>query len=121
MFTVAHERGCRVIHLPGRDWFYLIGPDNSDSRNLTFGLAEFPVGSQPAAHTHDAQEEIIFILSGRGRFITPGREEVLMPGMAVFIPPGLEHRIAVEGNEPLKLVTVFSPPVVPGAYDPGSN
>ncbi|HID86087.1 MAG TPA: cupin domain-containing protein [Anaerolineae bacterium] len=115
---VAHESDCRVYHLPGRDWFYLIGPDNSDTQNLTFGLAEFPAGSQPAAHTHDLQEEIIFILSGQGRFITPEREEALTPGTAVFIPPGLEHRLAVEGDEPLKLVTVFSPPVTPGAYDP---
>jgi oxalate decarboxylase/phosphoglucose isomerase-like protein (cupin superfamily) len=38
--------------------------------------------------------------------------------VAVFIPPGLTHQIRVDGAEPLRLVTLFSPPVTPGAYDP---
>jgi mannose-6-phosphate isomerase-like protein (cupin superfamily) len=118
MFAVANEKECEVLHLPGRDWFYLLGPKNSDSRNFTFGLATFPPGSNAAAHQHDAQEEIIFILSGRGEFVTPDKTAPLEPGTAVFIPSGLEHRIAVTGGETLKLVTVFSPPVTPGAYDP---
>ena len=117
MFTVAREEDCDVLHLPGRDWFYLLGPKNSASANFTFGLATFPPDSNAAAHKHDVQEEIIFILSGRGEFVTSNGTAPLEPGTAVFIPPGLEHRIAVTGNESLKLVTVFSPPVTPGAYD----
>ncbi len=121
MFAVANEKECEVLRLPGRDWFYLLGPKNSASRNFTFGLAIFPPGSNAAAHQHDAQEEIIFILSGRGEFVTPDKTAPLEPGTAVFIPPGLEHRIAVTGGETLKLVTVFSPPVTPGAYDPAKT
>jgi hypothetical protein len=68
---------CTVYHLPGRDWFYLLGPQNSNAKNLVFGLAEFPAGTLAAAHVHAADEP-----------------------------------------EPLRLVTLFSPPVVPGAYDP---
>ncbi len=120
MFDLAHEKDCRVINLPGRDWFYLLGPQNSGSKNLTFGLATFPPDSNAPAHTHDAQEEIIFILSGHGEFVSAGRTVPLEPGTAIFIPPGLEHRIVVRGDETIKLVTVFSPPVVPGAYDPSA-
>ncbi len=44
----------------------------------------------------------------------------LESGVAVYIPPGLAHQIRVDGDEPLRLVTLFSPPVTPGAYDPKS-
>ena len=112
----AHINSCKVYHLPGRDWFYLIGPQNSQAQNLVFGLAEFPGGTTAAPHTHEKEEEIIYILSGTGAIVSAEKEAPLGPGAAVFIPPGLEHKIRVDGDEPLKLVTLFSPPVVPGAY-----
>lgn len=118
MFDVAHEENCQVLNLPGRDWFYLLGPQNCSTRNLTFGLATFPPESDAPPHTHATQEEIIFILSGQGMFATAEKTVPLVPGTAIFIPPGLEHQIVVTGNETVKLVTVFSPPVVPGVYDP---
>ncbi len=118
MFDVAQEQTCRVINLPGRDWFYLLGPQNSGAKNLAFGLATFPPDSNAPAHVHDAQEEIIFILAGRGEFVTAEGCVPLEPGTGIFIPPGLTHQIVVKGEETVKLVTVFSPPVIPGAYDP---
>jgi quercetin dioxygenase-like cupin family protein len=114
----AHIDDCTVYHLPGRDWFYLLGPQNSQAKNLVFGLAEFPASTLAAAHAHETQEEIIYILSGAGAIIAEGKETRLEPGVAVFIPPGLSHQIRVDEGEPLKLVTLFSPPVTPGAYDP---
>ncbi len=117
----AHVDDCTVYRLPGRDWFYLLGPQNSRTRNLVFGLAEFPGGTLAAAHAHQAEEEILYILSGQGAIIAGDQETRLEPGVAVFIPPGLSHQIRADGAEPLKLVTVFSPPVTPGAYDPGKD
>lgn len=116
----AHADTCTVYHLPGRDWFYLLGPQNSGARNLVFGLAEFPGGTLAAAHVHGAEEEIIYILEGAGAILAGDQEVVLQPGVAVYIPPGLTHQIRADGERPLKLVTLFSPPVTPGAYDPGS-
>jgi quercetin dioxygenase-like cupin family protein len=114
----ARAETCTVYHLPGRDWYYLLGPLNSGTKNLTFGLAEFPGGTLAAPHVHTAEEEIIYILSSAGAIITEDQEIRLEPGVAVFIPPGLTHQIRVDGAEPLRLVTLFSPPVTPGAYDP---
>jgi quercetin dioxygenase-like cupin family protein len=117
----AHVDSCTVYHLPGRDWFYLLGPQNCRTHNLAFGLAEFPAGTLAASHVHAAEEEIIYILSGSGALNSAGQETRLEPGLAVFIPPGLPHQIRVDSAEPLKLVTLFSPPVTPGAYDPGRD
>jgi quercetin dioxygenase-like cupin family protein len=114
----THVDRCTVHHLPGRDWYYLLGPQNCQAQRLTFGLAEFPGGTLAASHTHDTQEEILYVLSGEGAILSTGQEIRFEPGVAVFIPPGLPHQIRVDGEQALKVVTVFSPPVVPGAYDP---
>jgi quercetin dioxygenase-like cupin family protein len=113
----AHIDDCTVYNLPGRDWYYLLGPQNCRSENLVFGLAEFPGGTLAAAHVHQTEEEIIYILAGQGAIITDEEEIQLAPGVAVFIPPGLSHQVRVDDSGPLKLVTLFSPPVTPGAYD----
>ena len=117
----AHADTCTVYHLPGRDWYYLLGPQNCAARNLAFGLAEFPAGTLAAEHVHAAEEEIIYILSGAGAILAGEQEIRLEPGVAVFIPPGQMHQIRADAPEPLKLVTLFSPPVTPGAYDPAKK
>jgi putative monooxygenase len=114
----AHITTCTVYHLPGRDWYYLLGPQNSSAKNLVFGVAEFPAGTLAATHVHAAEEEIIYILAGAGAILAGEQKIRLEPGVAVFIPPGLPHQIRADGPEPLKLVTLFSPPVTPGLYDP---
>jgi quercetin dioxygenase-like cupin family protein len=117
----AHIDSCTVYHLPGRDWFYLLGPQNSQAQHLTFGLADFPGGTLASAHTHDTQEEILYVLSGQGAIIS-GEEEIRFePGVAVYVPPGIPHQIRVDGEDTLRVVTIFSPPVVPGAYDPSKD
>ena len=117
----AHVDNCTVYNLPGRDWFYLIGPQNSGARNLVFGLADFPGGTLATPHTHEAEEEILYVISGTGAIIAKEQEIRFEPGVAVLIPPGIPHQIRADGEETLKVVTVFSPPVIPGAYDRDRN
>jgi len=107
-----------VVDLPGRTWFYYTGPDRSDARNATVGYSVFEPGAAPEGHVHAAEEEVIYITAGRGRLVTPEGTFELEPGTAVFIPIGLHHATVSDDAEPLEMVTCFSPPVVPGAYDP---
>lgn len=69
------------------------------------------------AHMHDEQEEIVYVLRGEGEFVTPEGKGAMSPGVGIFIPQGLPHHIVVHGDQVLTVVSVFSPPVVPGAYD----
>ncbi|MCR4442471.1 MAG: cupin domain-containing protein [Peptococcaceae bacterium] len=113
------EQDVEPIKLPGRNWKMLIN-ETVGCKNITFGLAEFPAGSNPGSHKHDVQEEIIFILEGKGR-MTFGQfeqEEIkLAPGVAVYIPPGIEHAVINDGDKTIRLITLFSPQVIPGSYD----
>ena len=85
-------------------------------------LAEFPAGNAGrGAHIHAGEEEIIYHPLRCGAILAGEQVIRLEPGVAVFIPPGQTHQICADASEPLKLVTLFSPPVTPGAYDPGKR
>ncbi|MGI6575325.1 MAG: cupin domain-containing protein [bacterium] len=113
----VNEQDVKALNLPGRDWKMLID-HKMGCRNICFGIAEFPPYEKPDAHVHAAEEEIIYILSGKGIMEMDGEIINLLPGVAVYMPPGKEHRVENTGDETLKLITLFSPPVVPGSYDP---
>lgn len=105
-----------VFQLPGRDVRYLVGPKTTEAKNVTIGVCHWPVGSTPEAHVHENEEEIIYIVSGTGKIKSPENSVDLKPGTAVFIPVGTHHAIESYGPETLEFVTIFSPPVVFGAY-----
>lgn len=113
----THEQDFGVYQLPGRDWLLCIGPQNSDAENLTVGMSIFPAGSAPEGHVHDVQEEVIYILSGEGQLVTTDGTVELTPGTTVYIPVGLHHATVSRGPQPLRLISIFSPPVVPGSYE----
>lgn len=121
MLKSVRRQEAAVYDLPGRDWLLCIGPENSDVRNLTVGVADFPEGSAPPGHVHDAQEEVIHVVTGNGQLVTPEGTVNLEPGMTVYIPVGLPHATVSSGPGPLQLVCAFSPPVVPGSYEVPRN
>ena len=107
--------------LPGRDWFTYIGPENTGTERVSVGVSVFPPDSRPPGHVHDTQEETVYVVSGRGRLVTPEATADLEPGVAVFIPTGTFHATESDGPDPLELVCLFSPPVVPGSYERGTG
>ena len=117
MLEAVHREDAQVHHLPGRDWFLYVGPENTAAQNLTVGYGTFPPGSAPPGHIHPTQEEVVFILSGHGELVTPEGKVSLEPGTAVYIPVGLHHATVSHGPGPLEMVTSFSPPVAPGSYE----
>ena len=53
----------------------------------------------------------MFIISGKGRLVLEDEEQEVGPEMAIYMPPGKEHSIVNIGEEELKLVWVYSPPL----------
>ena len=54
---------------------------------------------------------------GHGQLVTPEGTVELSPGTSVYVPIGLHHATVCNGPEPLELISVFVPPVVPGSYE----
>ena len=107
-----------VYALPGRSFVLLHGPELTGSKNLSVGLSIFPAGSAPAGHVHPGEEEIVYVVAGRGRLVADDNVVELEPGVSVYIPPGVSHAtVASEGSQ-LELVCSFLTPVLPGTLWP---
>ncbi|MHB1844618.1 MAG: cupin domain-containing protein [Deltaproteobacteria bacterium] len=65
-----------------------------------------PPGTRYPPHRHGAHE-VRWLLCGRLRFRFSGdREIVLAAGDRLDLPPGVEHAVAVEGDDPAVCVAV---------------
>lgn len=110
-----------IFPLPGRDWHFYFGPENSPAKNISLGVSVFPPGSKPDGHVHDVQEETIYCSGGRGRIVTPDATAEIEAGVAVIVSAGTFHATESDGPDPLELVCFFSPPVVSGSYEKGGK
>jgi len=118
MFKRVERAEAETTALPGRTWYSYVGPRNTPTERTSMGVSIYPAGSRPAGHVHPAEEETVYCISGRGRLVCPAGTAELEPGVAVFIPAGLFHATESDGPEPLEILCSFSPPVLPGSYEP---
>ena len=113
-----HENEVEAVQLPGRLHKMIIGPNNfGPAKSMCFGVADFPPIQHAPSHVHEQQEEILYILSGKGEFYFDGVPEPVEPGTCVYVPAGVVHSINNTGKDVLKVTYVFAPPVVQGSYD----
>lgn len=108
----------KVVHIkdvkgnqpdPVRMSWLLVSEKTVGAQNLSMGVNETYPGGMVPEHTHEKEEEINLFLSGRGNFVTDGREISLEPGIAIYIPPGKPPKIINTGDEVLRFVWIFSP------------
>jgi uncharacterized RmlC-like cupin family protein len=107
-----------VLHgdIPFRqvDWGFtkdVVGPERMGSEKIRLKITEYQPGYSHKLHMHPTQEEVIFVLEGRG--ITETREDKIEigPGSVVFVPAGVYHAtLNLSNTESLRAVIVKSPP-----------
>ena len=67
-------------------------------------------GQSQKPHAHDGQDKIYVVLEGRGRFTVGAAEETLEAGEAVVAPAGATHGLVNDGDRPLLVLVVVTPP-----------
>ena len=85
------------------------------ARNAVMYTGIYEAGKRMPSHAHETAEELILVLSGEGEVNVDGKTEPLHPGTAIYLPPGSRHFLTIFGQEPMRIVFVFSPPVLPGS------
>lgn len=67
-----------------------------------------PNGGQVPWHNQE-QEEIYFIVEGRGEMCLGSERSTVSAGQAVFIPPGEFHQLTNTGDEPMVMIYCYGP------------
>jgi len=67
-------------------------------------------GQSQRPHAHGDQDKVYCVLEGSGRFSLGGREERLSKGEALVAEAGIEHGLVNDGNEPMLVLVVVTPP-----------
>ena len=112
-----HEDEIEAKQLPGRRHKMAVRPDNMGAEKMCAGVAVFPANKHAPAHVHPQEEEILYVLSGKGRMYFNGEPEDIEPETFMLVPPGVEHSLEATTDKDLKVFYVFSPPVKQGSYD----
>jgi mannose-6-phosphate isomerase-like protein (cupin superfamily) len=90
----------------------LLAPKYGGVQNLSMGMNITEVGSMIPDHAHEDSEEVLFLISGRAKLVIEGEGEwEIGPETAFYSPIGKKHRLENIGDEPLKLVWVYCPPL----------
>lgn len=59
---------------------------------------KLPIGSTVGLHRHETSSEIIFIISGHGKAILDGKEEILTDDCCHYCKKGQEHTLINIGD-----------------------
>ncbi len=121
MTDVKGESRAIVLGPEDGENFWQPVPANGFVRNLlnpekTGGAAAFSMGVQTVApgcsireHTHDAHEEVIFVIDGRGVARIEGVEHPIEKGSCAYIGKGLKHHFLNPNQEPLSFTFLLLP------------
>jgi putative monooxygenase len=97
---------------PPRRSKLLLAPKFGGVHNLSMGMNITEVGSQIPDHVHEQSEEVLFLISGHARIVIEGVGAYeIGPETAFYSPVGVKHRVENIGDEPLKLVWAYCPPL----------
>lgn len=91
----------------------LISEHTVGATKIAMGVNTTEVGSRIPRHSHENEEEAMFIIQGEGKLVIgDGEEEIpVKAGSAIYSPLGVEHTIYNTGDIPLKLVWAYAPPL----------
>jgi mannose-6-phosphate isomerase-like protein (cupin superfamily) len=109
MHVTAYDDVEPFITKDGSEIRELCGPAWTPARNQSLAEATVPPGTQTVAHYHPRSEELYYFTAGTGRMRLGDEERTVRAGDCVPIPPGTEHKLINDGDEPLKLLCCCAP------------
>ncbi|MCG8546313.1 MAG: cupin domain-containing protein [Alphaproteobacteria bacterium] len=80
--------------------------DIARSAQIMSQFACFEPGQDGVLHHHPAQDEVFFVIEGKGSFTAGDREIPVAQGSYIFVPAGVEHR--ARANAGSRLVIMFT-------------
>lgn len=84
-----------------------LSPIQASNFSMGFVTLE-PDGGQVPWHNQE-QEEVYFIVEGKGEMCLGSERSTLVGGQAVYIPPGVFHQLTNTGSTPMKMIYCYGP------------
>ncbi len=75
--------------------------------SLSVGVYRLPAGANDAQEPH-TEDEIYYVVRGRGRFRAGREDTAVKPGTVLFVEAGVEHRFHSIAED-LEVLVVFAP------------
>jgi quercetin dioxygenase-like cupin family protein len=90
---------------------WLVSPQLDQGAGLTMGEVIIYPGQGHAPHKHPGEEEVLYVISGKGRQTVGDDTEAfdIQEGDAVYIPADTSHSTFNTTWSPLRLVVVYTP------------
>jgi len=79
---------------------------DSDEQASTFVIW---VKKEVGAHYHKDHTEVVYVMEGHGTMTLGDTSRAIGPGDYVFIPRGTHHSVVVQGDEPMKVISIQTP------------
>jgi mannose-6-phosphate isomerase-like protein (cupin superfamily) len=67
-------------------------------------------GEDIGMEIHPNEDQVLYLVSGKGKVFLNGDEFDFNSGDAVLVPAGAKHNFTTVGEEPMKIITTYSPP-----------
>lgn len=78
--------------------------------NTQVVIMSIPPGGEIGSEVHPDNDQVLFLVDGEGTVILNGEESTFKKGDLVLVKAGTEHNFITEGDEPMKIITTYSPP-----------
>ena len=97
----------KSVPVPGHKVTHkVVGADTGGA----YSLLEIELtGDGPPQHIHKTEDEAFYVLEGEMKVLMGERTITVTAGSFVFIPRGMVHAWCRSGQEPAKILAIFSP------------
>lgn len=66
-------------------------------------------GEDIGLETHNENDQVLICVKGEGTCVLDGEKHPFSKGDAVLVTAGTEHNFTTVGDEPMKIITTYSP------------
>ncbi len=82
----------------------------ASSQHTQVVVMDIKPGEDIGKETHADNDQVLYLVSGKGTVYLDGQESEFNPGDCVLVPAGTEHNFTTVGDESMKIITTYSPP-----------
>jgi mannose-6-phosphate isomerase-like protein (cupin superfamily) len=93
----------------------IFSPEVNGKHGLTYLVSIIMPGGATGEHSHEV-DEYMYVAYGRGAAFNEDREVEISQDMVIHAPSNTKHGVKNTGEETLKLICVFIPPLSPSGY-----